>query len=111
MRLIDADAFADELLGYIFERGQASGLWEEQLERDMITYADIEYAKGYDYALEEFYRNLTISRPTVEAIPIDWLVTKAKEMVLTQGTKFYSLLDLPIVYDLIEEWKKENELR
>ena len=49
--------------------------------------------------------------PTVDAIPIDWLVTKAKEMVLSQGKKFYSLLDLPIVYDLIEEWKKENELR
>ena len=108
MRLIDVDAFADDLLGYIFERGQASGLWDEQLERDMITYADIEYAKGYDYALEEFYRNL-IERPTVEAIPIDWLVAKAKEKVLSQGKKFYSLLDLPIVYDLIEEWKKENE--
>lgn len=49
------------------------------------------------------------SLPTVQAIPIDWLVTKAKEMVLAQGKKFYSLLDLPIVYDLIEEWKKENE--
>ena len=48
-------------------------------------------------------------QPTVEAIPIDWLVTKAKEKVLSQGKKFYSLLDLPIVYDLIEEWKKENE--
>ena len=45
----------------------------------------------------------------VKAIPIEWLVTKAKEMVLSQGKKFYSLLDLPIVYDLIEEWKKENE--
>lgn len=49
------------------------------------------------------------SLPTVQAIPIDWLVAKAKEKVLSQGKKFYSLLDLPIVYDLIEEWKKENE--
>ena len=45
----------------------------------------------------------------VKAIPIDWLVAKAKEKVLAQGKKFYSILDLPIVYDLIEEWKKENE--
>lgn len=47
-------------------------------------------------------------QPEVKAIPIDWLERKSKEMVLKKGQKFYSILDLPIVYELIEEWRKEN---
>lgn len=97
MRLIDADAFADDLLGYIFERGQASGKWKEQLERDMITYADIEYANGYDYALEEFHRNL-IERPTVNAIPIEWI----KEQV---ADGYYDICE--IMY----HWERENNIK
>lgn len=46
--------------------------------------------------------------PKANAIPIDWLERKSKEMVLKKGQKFYSILDLPIVYELIEEWRKEN---
>ena len=101
MRLIDADAFADDLLGYIFERGQASGLWDEQLERDMITYADIEYAKGYDYALEECHRNL-IERPTVEAIPIEWIRKYTNHRTAEFGDMWV------FINCMINDWEKEN---
>ena len=86
MRLIDADAFAEISKNHVPE--VIVNTWDE----------------GYIDCLK-----VVDETPTVEAIPIDWLVTKAKEMVLTQGTKFYSILDLPIVYDLIREWRKENE--
>ena len=65
-------------------------------DEDVTTIFQEGYIKGWENARRK-------------SIPIDWLVTKAKEMVLTQGTKFYSILDLPIVYDLIREWRKENE--
>ena len=75
----------------------------------------IDKDKLIDEVTERHYSHASMrllrDQPEVKAIPIDWLITKAKEMVLSQGKKFYSLLDLPIVYDLIEEWKKENELR
>lgn len=124
MRLIDADAFADDLLGYIFERGQASGKWDEQLERDMITYADIEYANGYDYALEEFHRNL-IERPTVEAIPIEWLHSIMERQLIfalnseMEGTTTVKdgvihcvsgALACQVLANVIELWEKENEI-
>ena len=86
MRLIDAEVFAEISKNRVPEIIEDT--WDE----------------GYIDCLK-----VVDETPTVEAIPIDWLVAKAKEMVLTQGTKFYSILDLPIVYDLIEEWKKENE--
>ena len=73
----------------------------------------IDKNKLIDAVTERHYSHASMRlirvQPEVEAIPIDWLVTKAKEKVLAQGKKFYSLLDLPIVYDLIEEWRKENE--
>ena len=79
----------------------------DKLETTAVLGVQLQHADSRYYY---FYEEETIEKaPTVKAIPIDWLVTKAKEMVLTQGTKFYSILDLPIVYDLIEEWRKENE--
>ena len=102
MRLIDADRLMLSLAD-----------WELQ-EAPIHT-----YDKPKEFTADDMQRMIwrTIrdcesaieEQPTVKAIPIDWLVTKAKEMVLTQGTKFYSILDLPIVYDLIREWRKENE--
>ena len=86
MRLIDADEIIKETYGVVIK-----DMFHMDETVDVISRKDIDNA------------------PTIEAIPIDWLVTKAKEKVLSQGKKFYSLLDLPIVYDLIEEWKKENE--
>ena len=79
----------------------------DKLETTAVLGVQLQHADSRYYY---FYEEETIEKaPTVKAIPIDWLVTKAKEMVLTQGTKFYSILDLPIVYDLIREWRKENE--
>ena len=73
----------------------------------------IDKNKLIDAVTERHYSHASMrlirEQPEVEAISIEWIVTKAKEMVLAKGSKFYSLLDLPIVYDLIEEWKKENE--
>lgn len=86
MRLIDADEIIKETYGVVIK-----DMFHMDETVDVISRKDIDNA------------------PTIEAIPIDWLVTKAKEKVLSQGKKFYSLLDLPIVYDLIEEWRKENE--
>lgn len=63
---------------------------------DVITIFQEGYLKGWENARRK-------------SIPISWLISKSKELVLTKGSKFYSILDLPIVYDLIEEWKKENE--
>lgn len=69
MRLIDGEELANEILGEIFERGQASGLWEQQLEIGAITYADIEFSEGYDSALENVYRQISDMK-TVDAMPV-----------------------------------------
>lgn len=69
MRLIDGKLLADEILGEIFERGQASGLWEKQLEIGALTYADIEFGKGYDSALDDVYRQISDMK-TVDAMPV-----------------------------------------
>ena len=102
MRLIDADRLMLSLAD-----------WELQ-EAPIHT-----YDKPKEFTADDMQRMIwrTIrdcesaieEQPTVKAIHIDWLISKSKELVLTKGTKFYSILDLPIVYDLIEEWKKENE--
>lgn len=72
MRLIDGKLLADEILGEIFERGQASDLWEQQLEIGALTYRDIEFANGYDKALGDVYRKIS-NIPTAKAIPIEWI--------------------------------------
>lgn len=101
MRLIDGKKLADEILGEILERGQASGLWEQQLEIGALTYRDIEFANGYDKALDEVYRKIN-DMPTVEAIPIKWIAKKAIDTD-EQGAFTTAYLIL------IEEWRKENE--
>lgn len=99
MRLIDGKAFADEILGEIFERGQASGIWEKQLEIGAITYRDIEFADGYDNALEDIYRRIS-NAPTVKAIPIEWI----EKWVVTNNVGAGRTIDR-----LLEDWEKENE--
>ena len=46
----------------------------------------------------------------IKAIPVEWIEKKAKELVMGKGEHFYSLLDLPIVYELIEAWIKEQDM-
>ena len=99
MRLIDGKALADEILGEIFERGQASCLWEKQLEIGAITYRDIEFADGYDNALEDIYRRLN-NAPTVKAIPIAWI----NKWVITTNMGAGRTIDR-----LLEDWETENE--
>lgn len=102
MRLIDGKAFADEILGEIYERGQASGIWEEQLEIGAITYRDIEFADGYDKALDDIYRRIN-NAPTVKAIPIEFIKAFKK--------KFRAVASVKAVIEwLLEEWEKENEV-
>ena len=89
MRLIDRDKFINDMFDLYLDNK-----WSPE---------------AVHFSLLDVRANIDTKAYEVKAIPIDWLVTKAKEMVLTQGTKFYSILDLPIVYDLIREWRKENE--
>lgn len=102
MRLIDGKKLADEILGEIFERGQASGIWEEQLEIGALTYRDIEFANGYDKALDEVYRKIN-DMPTVEAIPIEWIkqwMVDNWELECNYG-----------IEGMIDDWEEENECR
>lgn len=107
MRLIDGKKLADEILGEIFERVQASGIWEEQLEIGALTYRDIEFANGYDKALDDVYREIN-DMPTVKAIPIEWItdwLTKQSIPATSYG------IDYSAVEKMLEDWEKENEHR
>lgn len=103
MRLIDSKVLADEILGEIFERGQASGLWEKQLEIGALTYADIEYAEGYDRALDDVYRRISDMK-TVEAIPIEWIEKWFSQFYGEQGLEWNRCKRF-----MLEDWDKENE--
>jgi hypothetical protein len=108
-RLIDADAFAEELLGYIYERGQESGSYEDKIEIGAMTYRDLAYENGYDYALEEFWHNLE-ERPTVDAISIEWLenfMNKLPRDNSTDGMSWTSLERWGIKM-AISAWEREN---
>lgn len=72
MRLIDADRLLNP--GY-------TDMWDEPIEFDMIS----------RYAIE--------SEPTVEAIPIEWIVKWLKK-----GNKHYCDVDL-----MLEDWEAEND--
>ena len=50
--------------------------------------------------------NVIPNAPTVKAIPIEWLQKKLIEYVCSGE---YSSDNLPIVYSLIADWRKENE--
>lgn len=52
--------------------------------------------------------DLIESQPGVDAIPVEWLQTKVTRYVIGKDRK-YSSSDLPIVYSLISDWRKENE--
>ena len=109
MRLIDGKAFADEILGEIFERGQASGIWEKQVEIGAITYRDIEFADGYDNAFEEIYRRIN-NAPTVEAIPVEWI----KHWCLKHYPTYPNIITEELLkntetWKMIDDWEKENE--
>lgn len=115
MRLIDGKELADEILGKIYERGQASGIWEEQLEIGAITYRDIEFANGYDHALDDIYRRIN-NAPTVNAIPIEWVKEEldyARKMYdnSTELTEPYWRGNVSALEVLIIRWEKENEQR
>lgn len=99
MTLIDGQKLADELLGEIYERGQASGLWEKQLEIGALTLGDIEFADGYDNALDKVYRQIN-KAPTVEAIPIEWI----ENWMNTKG------VFAQYIGDMLNDWRKENEI-
>lgn len=105
MRLIDGQKIADELLGEIFERGQASRLWEQQLEIGALTYKDIEFADGYDNALEDIYRRLN-NAPTVKAIPIEWIKNYISK-IGDDGMIYLS--PTGCIKDMMKEWEKANE--
>lgn len=100
MKLIDGKVFADEILGRIFERGQASSIWKEQLEIGAITYRDIEFADGYDNALEDIYRRIN-NAPTVEAIPVEYIEKFKKEFRAVASVKW-------VIDWLLEKWEREN---
>lgn len=102
-RLINADAFAEELLGYIYERGQESGSYENKIEIGAMTYRDLAYEDGYDYALEEFWHNLE-ERPTVDAIPKEWIRKWARKMVAETDNFNWGTFTLI----MLEDWEKEN---
>ena len=116
MRLIDGKLLADEILGEILERGQASGLWEQQLEIGALTYRDIEFANGYDKALDEVYRK-TNDMPTVNAIPIEWIEQWLDRVTGTRDgddiSKYHDLVKGGILFiNMLErDWEKENERR
>lgn len=117
MRLIDGKELAADVLGEIFERGQASGLWEEQLEIGAITYRDIEFANGYDRALDDVYRIIN-DMPTVKAIPIDF-IKAFSEILLDRRERFVleTLIEVwegkreikvPYINQMLKDWEKEN---
>lgn len=102
MRLIDGQKIADELLGLMFERGQASGLWERQLEIGALSYKDIEFADGYDTALENLYRQINEAKE-IKAIPIEWIENYIAERSSMSGVNW------SYVKEMLEDWEKENE--
>lgn len=108
MRPIDGKELADEILGEIYERGQASGIWEKQLEIGAITYRDIEFADGYDRALDDVYRKIK-AMPTVEAIPIEWIKNYASHKASKDLIDCYWHFWEDDIYEMIEEWKKAEE--
>lgn len=105
MRLIDSKVLADEILGEIFERGQASGLWEKQLEIGALTYADIEFAEGYDSALDDVYRQISDMK-TVKAIPIEW-IRKWHGIDDIRDCDMREYVKCTMLY-MIKDWEKEN---
>ena len=123
MRLIDGQKIADELLGLIFERGQASGLWEQQLEIGALKYSDINFADGYDNALEDLYRQINEAEE-IEAIPIEWLHSVMERQIIfameseMEGTTTVEdgvihcvsgALACQVLANVIKLWEKENE--
>lgn len=115
MKLIDGQKIADELLGEIFERGQASGLWEQQLEIGALSYKDIEFADGYDTALENLYRQINEAKE-IKAIPIEWI----KDYIIPFQVHHDSLSEetkendgagwvIDVLETMLREWEKENE--
>ena len=104
MRLIDGKELADEILGKIYERGQASGLWEKQLEIGAITYRDVEFADGYDKALDDVYEKIN-DVPTVKAIPVEWLYQK--RTLYLENECYMSLM---VINEILNWWEKENEV-
>ena len=98
MRLIDGKELADEILGKIYERGQASGLWEKQLEIGAITYRDVEFADGYDKALDDVYEKIN-DVPTVKAIPIEWIEKWGWKNGMSESMSLRVMID---------DWEKEN---
>lgn len=111
MKLIDGQKIADDLLGEIFERGQASGLWEQQLEIGALSYKDIEFADGYDTALENLYRQIREAEE-VKAIPIEWIKNWGDKFYkVINGRRYYMGDGYDTVWDMLEDWEKENESR
>lgn len=122
MKLIDGQIIADELLGEIFERGQASRLWEQQLEIGALTYKDIEFANGYDLALDNLYRQIRDAEE-IKAIPIEFIraylnelnkeAEKEWEYVINEiggSEPCYCEMYARGIKHLIESWEKENDL-
>lgn len=113
MKLIDGQIIADELLGEIFERGQASRLWEQQLEIGALTYKDIEFADGYDLALDNLYRQIRDAEE-IKAIPIEWIEKWLDKTTGTRDGEDISQLpeQLKFAIEMINlmemEWEKEN---
>ena len=105
MRLIDGKRLADEILGELFKRGQESGIWEEQLEIGVLTYRDIEFANGYDKALDEVYRKIN-DMPTVKAIPIEWIIKWLTKQTIPA---LHTCDDYDAVNMMLDDWEKENE--
>lgn len=108
MRLIDGQKIADELLGEIFERGQVSRLWEQQLEIGALTYKDIEFADGYDLALDNLYRQIRDAEE-IKAIPVEWIKKYIAEEGIYPNRELLSVEQADAIERMVENWEKENE--
>lgn len=93
MRLIDADDFAGDILGEIFERGQYTAYTDARLEIGAMTYADVEWDKGYDAAYDHFYDRIN-ERPTVNAIPVDWITEMKNSSLYTDKWALNRVLEM-----------------
>ena len=86
MRLIDADKLkATAVLGV------------------QLQHADSRYYYFYE-------ENTIANAPTVEAIPIDWITKWAEKFYkVINGKRYYMGDGYDTIWDLLEDWERENQ--
>lgn len=96
MRLIDADAYANEMR----KKQENCRAWKDRLDEGTELYARAE--QSFVTFVEAA---LTLkSQPTIDAIPVEWLDDRANDITRAPMFRRYA-------QQLLDEWQKEQEER